>query len=137
MTSAPSAAKSGVYRAPRDPAQMRTVFERAGAKWIAVDIAGMRGKKDLLDALARALEFPQHFGSNWDALADSLEDLSWLATDAIAVELLGADTYAASDRRAWRTALDILSRAATYWRNRERVFVVFVHGAVGLPAYDA
>ena len=34
-------------------------------------------KAALLDALAAALEFPATFGGNWDALADSLGDLSW------------------------------------------------------------
>ena len=35
-------------------------------------------KAELLDGLARALEFPGWVGRNWDALADALGDLSWL-----------------------------------------------------------
>src|SRR5262249_4249102 len=35
-------------------------------------------KDALLRTLARTLDFPAHFGLNWDALEDSLTDLEWL-----------------------------------------------------------
>lgn len=35
-------------------------------------------KAEAIDAIARALSFPDWFGRNLDALYDSLTDLSWL-----------------------------------------------------------
>lgn len=43
-----------------------------------VQLHGVRGKADLLARFAEALQFPDWFGQNWDALADCLSDLSWL-----------------------------------------------------------
>lgn len=43
-----------------------------------ISLAGCRAKHDLLQRIAKALEFPKTFGANWDALADCLNDLGWL-----------------------------------------------------------
>ncbi len=39
---------------------------------------GLIGKEALLDALATALDFPPHFGRNWDALYDLLTEGAWV-----------------------------------------------------------
>lgn len=64
-----------------DAADRAAMVEAANAldfKVVAVDLASATGKRALIDAIAAALEFPSTFGHNWDALADSLGDLSWL-----------------------------------------------------------
>jgi hypothetical protein len=40
--------------------------------------AGLLRKRDLLTVLARGLDFPGHFGWNWDALEECLRDLAWI-----------------------------------------------------------
>lgn len=40
--------------------------------------AGARGRREAIAAIAEALDFPDWFGHNLDALYDSLTDLSWL-----------------------------------------------------------
>lgn len=42
----------------------------------------MRTEPLLFDECAAALQFPYHFGENWDALNDSLNDLEWLHAGA-------------------------------------------------------
>jgi len=42
---------------------------------ITVDCSGCADKRDVLSAIARALELPSWFGLNWDALYDALTDL--------------------------------------------------------------
>ncbi|MFC6090625.1 barstar family protein [Saccharothrix lopnurensis] len=39
---------------------------------------GARDRRDAVAAIAEALDFPDWFGHNLDALYDSLTDLSWL-----------------------------------------------------------
>src|SRR6202165_5291701 len=54
-----------------------TVKTAAGAAKLlfhSVDAAHADSKSALLAALAKGLKLPEHFGNNWDALADCLED---------------------------------------------------------------
>jgi hypothetical protein len=46
---------------------------------------GIKSKRELLDFLAEALEFPSYFGCNWDALDECLTDLSWIPNDKIII----------------------------------------------------
>jgi hypothetical protein len=39
-------------------------------------------KADFFKQIGEALEFPDFFGSNWDAFNDMVSDLSWLEGDA-------------------------------------------------------
>jgi RNAse (barnase) inhibitor barstar len=39
---------------------------------------GIGDRKDLFATLVRLLQLPPYFGNNWDALYDSLRDLSWI-----------------------------------------------------------
>jgi len=47
--------------------------------------AGLAGKKELLDFLARAFPLPTYFGHNWDALEECLLELDWLAGPEVAL----------------------------------------------------
>ena len=78
----------------------------------AANLASADDKDSLLDQIAEALGFPDTFGNNWDALADSLGDLSWLPAPGY-VLLLDHCTdlrHAAPDDFA--TLLEILDEAA-------------------------
>jgi RNAse (barnase) inhibitor barstar len=44
----------------------------------AIDGTHVEEDRQLFAVLAEAFAFPEHFGENWDALDDSLRDLSWL-----------------------------------------------------------
>jgi Barstar (barnase inhibitor) len=43
----------------------------------------IESRKQLFDAIANGLRFPDYFGGNWDALIDCLSDLSWLDQDEV------------------------------------------------------
>ncbi len=62
-----------------------------------VDLRTCDGKAALLDRIATALHFPEWFGHNWDALADCLDDLGWLAEPGCVLVLEAAEAF---ERRA-------------------------------------
>lgn len=112
------ASRSGVYRAASDVA-VREVTR--GADLDVVTIEG-EGKGQILASIARALDFPQWFGGNWDALEDSLGDLSW--REGAGHVLLFKD-YPSGDELG--VLIDVLRSSAEYWAGRHKpFFAVFI-----------
>jgi ParB-like chromosome segregation protein Spo0J len=133
-TTAFTAERSGVYRTPADVHGLRERAVAARLAWLEADLARVRGKAEVLAALAAAAELPAEFGHNWDALADSLGDFSWrpaagyvlyLRNTAAARRALGAE---------WATLLEVLREVAREWKARGKVFVALVDDAT-LPAW--
>ncbi|MBN8727216.1 MAG: barstar family protein [Xanthomonadales bacterium] len=86
-----------------------------------VDLGGCTGKQDLLTRIALALHFPESFGHNWDALADSLGDLSWLPGQGVVLVLERAAGLMDSGGDIFPILLEILGgvaadAAAQGWR---------------------
>ncbi len=90
------------------------------------DLSAVTSKATLLDAVAKGLAFPAHFGHNWDALADCLEDEDIVGRKGIVVRLSHAAAYRKAHAADWQTFTDILDEAADYWRERHLPFWVFV-----------
>jgi hypothetical protein len=104
---------------------LRSAAEAAGFVLFDADLKGIKGKQNLLNALAVAAKFPPEFGMNWDALADALCDLSWQKADGYVLLLRNAsDTLglSANDREI---AQDILADTVVYWRQRNKAFWIF------------
>jgi hypothetical protein len=107
--------------APDDARDALRALERGGAR---VAVRFVRGRKAttaaaFFDEAAAALQFPDYFGENWDALHDCLDDLAWLHADAIVLGLLDAGRLLAgspSDEAA-RHLVTVL-RAVTERRNK-------------------
>lgn len=78
---------------------------------VPVDLSLAVDKPGLLDALARALEFPPDFGHNWDALSDSLGDLSWRPAPGYMLMLDQAGVLHRASPEVFETLLDIFSEA--------------------------
>ena len=124
------AAKSGVYKTTRTDEILAAT--RGSALHVArVDLAGAKDKDAVLARVAAALAFPRWFGGNWDALEDSLNDLSWIETGGHVLLIEGAQDVPAVERG---TLLDILAAAAASWAERKRpFFAVFLNGEPRLP----
>jgi RNAse (barnase) inhibitor barstar len=82
---------------------------------VRIELADCRDKATALDRIAGALQFPEWFGANFDALADSLGDLSWLPADGYVLLLEHADDWRRADDDNFATLLDILNEAAVRW----------------------
>ena len=79
---------------------------------LTVDLKGIRSKKALLEALASGLKLPKHFGHNWDALADCVNDDSWGKAASTTVVLLNATGAEARLAEHWTMLLEIFDESA-------------------------
>lgn len=93
---------SGVYRSEVGP---------AGA--VEIDLGDRP-----IEAIARALQFPDWFGGNWDALEDCLGDLSWRKS---ASTVLAMRNFQRNDDLG--ILIDILSSTAQFWAEQGESFV--------------
>ncbi|GAA4513426.1 hypothetical protein GCM10023191_080500 [Actinoallomurus oryzae] len=101
----------------REAARGVTEAERAGWRVFWLDGAGVRDKRTLLARCAEEFALPSYFGHNWDALQDSLRDLSW--TPANCGYLVVYDHWgelADADPAAHRTLVDVFETAVDHWR---------------------
>ncbi|GLY78226.1 barstar family protein [Actinoallomurus iriomotensis] len=102
----------------REAARGVTEAERAGWRVFWLDGAGVRDKRTLLTRCAEEFALPSYFGHNWDALQDSLRDLSW--TPANCGYLVVYDHWgelADADPAAHRTLVDVFETAVAHWRD--------------------
>lgn len=106
-------ALNGIYR-----------LEGASELLPVLDGRGLTKREHLLAAIGRALDFPDYYGQNWDALEECLNDLSWRDgptqlriehADAIPADLLAS-------------LLVIFAEAAAEWRTQGRIFSLFLGG---------
>jgi hypothetical protein len=122
--------RSGVYRAGR----VEEIVDAVSGSDLGMAKIVIAGKPALLRAIAKALEFPDWFGENWDALEDCLTDLSWhkAAGHVLLFEGLGA---LAPDERG--TLIDVLASAAQFWAQQGKpFFAVFVDPGRALELPD-
>jgi len=116
---------AGSYTLECSVDELRKASDEAGFALFEADLKGVKGKQNLLVALAQAASFPPEFGVNWDALADALCDLSWHQSSGYVLLLRNAsDTLglSANDREI---ALDLFADTVVYWRQRKKPFWVF------------
>ena len=109
-------ARSGVYRA----SSAQTVEE--ATRGSALDVVSVELDTGVFEAMARALEFPDWFGGNWDALEDCLSDLGWRRGEG---RVLLMRSYPAGDELG--VLSDVLRTVADYWRGRGKpFFAIFI-----------
>ena len=105
---------------------LKTAAAHAHLKFATLDLAHAKDRAALFAELDRALKLPEHFGHNWDALADVLEDRDWLGRHGILIALAHAAGYRRSHPTEWATLEEILGEATEFWKERHAGFWVFV-----------
>jgi hypothetical protein len=122
------ASHSGVYRAARADEIVDAV---SGSK-LSLTRIPYAEKQPLLKNIAVALEFPDWFGGNWDALEDCLSDLSWHKAGG---HVLLFDGVKPNDDLG--VLIDVLRSSAEFWAGRGKPFyAVFIDPARALPLPD-
>lgn len=105
------ATRSGVYRTSGSAAVAEVARESG------LQLARIAAEGDPLARIAEALDFPDWFGHNWDALEDCLGDLSWRGGEG---HVLLFERFPDGEELAM--LLDVLRSSARYWAGRGRPF---------------
>jgi RNAse (barnase) inhibitor barstar len=80
-------------------------------------IKGRRCKTptSLFEEFAKALEFPDYFGHNWDAMEECLADLEWLPAKGYVLLISNAGDVLPDNEEEYETFLEILRDAGEAW----------------------
>lgn len=120
-------AHAGVYHMPmQGVSDLIAAAESGGFALYRVDLGEVTDKAGFLKRMALALEFPDWFGHNWDALRDCLADMSWQPAEGYVVILEHCDTFRADNAEDFATALQVLGAAADDWREENVPFWTLV-----------
>jgi barstar (barnase inhibitor) len=131
------AARSGLYRTPGEMDLLRQAAARLGVAYCGVNLKRVVDKGGFLAACAAALQFPDGFGHNWDAFADSMQDLSWRAARGHVIHLQHAGGFARASPDDYATSVEILRQSAEYSKKRGAIFIVLIDEASDLPAFPS
>lgn len=104
---------------PLAPEPLTPVLEAvraAGLSAVLLDLSGARDKSAFMDRCARALDLPDWFGRNWDALADCLTDQGRVPGRLLVVT--GWQEYAEAAPQEWIVAQEVFTDAVEYARER-------------------
>lgn len=69
----------------------------------------------VFNEFARALDFPDYFGHNWDALEECLADLEWLPAKGYVLLVTDAHCVIPDEEEEYETLLEVLSDAGEAW----------------------
>jgi hypothetical protein len=117
---------AGVHGWKGDMEALVSAAAAAKFRYRSADLKTVGTKSEMLAALGKALGLPEHFGQNWDALADSVEDEDWLGRNGCVITLSHTGTFRKAHGVDWTTLEDIFAEASDYWRERHKPFWVFV-----------
>jgi hypothetical protein len=127
-----------LWHAAFDPEDVRHTVDHAGWGFGHVDgWTGADTKPAFLAAVGEALDFPDHYGQNFDALADCLHDVG-TGRDGVVLLWDGWATLARSDEKAFSIALSVLG--SRVHADRGIPFAVLLRGegpvVPGIPSLD-
>jgi len=115
-------ARAGVYHLPHirhgDYEELIAGAEACAYVVFRVDLGRARDKQGLLETIGRDMAFPEWYGSNWDALADCLNDLAWRPAEGYLVLLEHCDLLHERATGDLLSALQIFGEAANAWREQ-------------------
>jgi RNAse (barnase) inhibitor barstar len=118
---------ASVYHMPGDgEAGLITAAEQNGYAVFRVDLADVNDKAGLLKAIGSAMDFPEWFGHNWDALLDCLADLGWQPAEGYVIILEHCDGIHGRAETDFVQMLQVFEAAANEWREQGFAFWCFV-----------
>ncbi len=101
--------------------------QEAGHHFLYANVSTAPGKQEVLETIAKAFTFPEHFGKNLDALYDCMTDLVNKSGQqpGFVVVLEQLPDNPRFDREAREQLLDVFRDAADFWAERRIPFRCF------------
>lgn len=124
-------ARGGVWFLPRplEAKSLQAAAKRAGYAFFHLDGKNIERKEQLLNHVATALHFPNHFGQNWDALEECLTDLEWVDGDGYLIYFDHIDGLLTAHPDQFATFVEIVRDAVESWKEDGEAMVVLLSGA--------
>jgi RNAse (barnase) inhibitor barstar len=117
--------EAGVHDWDGPVAPLEAAARAAKLKLCTIDFSAIKSKNALLEAFYRGLKLPEHFGHNWDALADCLMDEEWAAASGYVIVLKDCAAFQHSHHDDFETAWEIFADTAEYWKEHKKPFWIF------------
>ncbi|XUX00691.1 MAG: barstar family protein [Dehalogenimonas sp.] len=123
-----SQANSGLYSVGDHfkNSEIQKIAEKYKLETILVNLSRVRTKLGLLRRIARSFNFPAYFGSNWDALKDSLTDLSWRPASGYVVIVRHFQLFKDEASSDFEITKDIFESCALFWKDQGKPFFVIL-----------
>lgn len=120
----------GIYRFESQAAveYLQNKAKAAGWRLFYLDGSKVRDKESFLNKAARAMDFPDYFGKNWDAFEECVNDLSWAPASGYILLFQAPERLVKNSRATWETALEILATAVENWNEQGIPFFVLLRG---------
>ena len=126
--------RAGVYGIDEHTAQQAQASAQAlNYQFTRINLSRIRSAQGVQSKIADALDFPDYFGANWDALLDCLCDLSWLKGAGHVLVLSHSHTLQTKDSASFNTLCEVLAEACAFWQTQSQPFCVLIVDAP-LPA---
>jgi len=120
-----AASEAGVFDWEGPIAPLESAARAGKLKLHTIDLSAVKSKNALLEALYRGLKLPEHFGHNWDALADCLMDEEWASGPGYVIVLHNTARFQHDAPDDFETAWEIFADASEYWKENKKPFWVF------------
>ena len=114
---------------PLDPKAVARAAKAAGFAYFHIEGRNIARKEQLMNAVATALDFPEHFGRNWDALEECLTDLEWVDGEGYVIYYEHIDPLLAAHPDQFETLVEILRDSVASWKEDGEAMVVLLSGS--------
>ena len=117
--------EAGFYRLNCPLDQLRSAVAEAGFAWFEADLVAVRTKQKFLTVVSQAIDAPDAFGNNWDALADVLSDFSWQPASGYVLLLSNGGESLGLPVTDHAVAAQILADTVDFWKSQGKPFWAF------------
>jgi RNAse (barnase) inhibitor barstar len=129
-----AANEGGVWFVPEVEAKkVGALAKKAKFAFFHIDGRSVQRKEQLMNALATALDLPEHFGHNWDALEESLTELDGIDAKGYVFLYDHIDGLRTAHPDQFETLVEILKDAVTSWKEDDTAMVVVLAGSKAPP----
>lgn len=107
---------------------VKAMATKRGFSFFYLDGKNICNKSQFLKQIAAVLSFPNYTGHNWDALADSLTDMSWHEAEGYVLVVDNLQAFAQASPADFSVAVDIFRDAAEFWPANDKAWYVLFSG---------